>query len=233
MPNTLTLKYTFNTHEAFRPYLGVGAHYTDISSQQLSISTDLLNPAGPLPAGGATRISTDSNKFGWVGQAGFDLRLARSWFVNADVRYLGHLTTDVNSAATRLTNLKIDPWLFSVGLGYRFGGSPVAPVAAAVVAAPVVAAVAAPVPPPAPVATVDPDSDGDGVPDSTGGKAMNQKLSERRAKSVADYLASHGISGGRVTTVGFGESKPVDSNSTKEGRAHNRRVVIRRTDCGT
>ena len=71
----------------------------------------------------------------------------------------------------------------------------------------------------------------EGHTDSVGGSAMNQRLSERRAKAVSDYLAAHGISGGRVTTVGYGETKPVADNTSKEGRAHNRRVVIRRTDC--
>jgi outer membrane protein OmpA-like peptidoglycan-associated protein len=70
-----------------------------------------------------------------------------------------------------------------------------------------------------------------GYTDSTGSAAYNKGLSERRAQAVADYLASHGISGGRLTVKGYGADNPVASNATAEGRAHNRRVVLHRTDC--
>ena len=65
-----------------------------------------------------------------------------------------------------------------------------------------------------------------GHTDSVGSDAYNQQLSERRAKSVAAYLASHGVAGTRVVTVGAGEGHPVASNETEEGRAQNRRVEI-------
>jgi len=75
------------------------------------------------------------------------------------------------------------------------------------------------------------DGEVGGYTDSTGSPAYNQELSERRAQSVADYLTSHGISGGRLTVKGYGEANPVADNKTREGRAHNRRVVVHRTDC--
>ena len=65
-----------------------------------------------------------------------------------------------------------------------------------------------------------------GHTDSVGSDAYNQQLSERRANSVAAYLASHGVAGTRVVTVGAGEGHPVASNETEEGRAQNRRVEI-------
>jgi OOP family OmpA-OmpF porin len=71
----------------------------------------------------------------------------------------------------------------------------------------------------------------EGHTDSVGGDAYNQKLSEARAKSVIAYLASRGIDASRIQAVGHGESKPVADNATAEGRAENRRVVLRRTDC--
>lgn len=71
----------------------------------------------------------------------------------------------------------------------------------------------------------------EGHTDSTGSDAYNQSLSERRAASVMDYLNAKGISQTRMTAMGFGESKPVADNATREGRAQNRRVVLRRTDC--
>lgn len=65
-----------------------------------------------------------------------------------------------------------------------------------------------------------------GYTDSTGPDAYNQGLSERRANSVKDYLEKHGIEASRLTAVGFGEADPVASNSTKDGRAQNRRVTL-------
>ena len=65
-----------------------------------------------------------------------------------------------------------------------------------------------------------------GHTDSTGSDAYNQQLSERRARSVASYLQSQGISSQRMITVGMGESRPVADNSTDAGRAQNRRVEI-------
>lgn len=70
-----------------------------------------------------------------------------------------------------------------------------------------------------------------GHTDSSGSDEYNQALSERRAQSVATYLEGKGIGGGRLASSGAGESEPVADNATAEGRAQNRRVVLRRTDC--
>jgi outer membrane protein OmpA-like peptidoglycan-associated protein len=65
-----------------------------------------------------------------------------------------------------------------------------------------------------------------GHTDSVGSDTYNQGLSERRARSAADYLISQGVSAGKVTTEGLGESQPVADNGTDAGRAQNRRVEI-------
>lgn len=70
------------------------------------------------------------------------------------------------------------------------------------------------------------DVDVVGHTDSTGPAAYNQGLSERRAKSVYDYFISKGINADRLTTKGYGETKPAYSNATREGRAKNRRVEL-------
>ena len=66
-----------------------------------------------------------------------------------------------------------------------------------------------------------------GHTDSDGSDAYNQTLSERRAQSVADYLTSHGVQSARIATRGFGETQPIASNETAEGKASNRRVEIK------
>ncbi len=66
-----------------------------------------------------------------------------------------------------------------------------------------------------------------GHTDSVGKKSSNKKLSERRAKVVADYLIALGIPPEKVSFRGDGESKPIAKNRTKMGRAQNRRVEIK------
>jgi len=63
-----------------------------------------------------------------------------------------------------------------------------------------------------------------GHTDNEGSDSYNQKLSEGRAASVVSYLSSQGIDPERMVAVGYGESRPVDTNSSDEGRAQNRRV---------
>jgi outer membrane protein OmpA-like peptidoglycan-associated protein len=65
-----------------------------------------------------------------------------------------------------------------------------------------------------------------GHTDSDGSDAYNQQLSERRAQSVVSYLISREIRGDRFLTVGAGESRPIASNATPDGKAQNRRVEI-------
>ena len=65
-----------------------------------------------------------------------------------------------------------------------------------------------------------------GHTDSTGDANYNQGLSERRASSVASYLTSQGVFPGRIISGGFGETRPVATNATPEGRQANRRVEI-------
>jgi outer membrane protein OmpA-like peptidoglycan-associated protein len=66
----------------------------------------------------------------------------------------------------------------------------------------------------------------EGHTDSTSTAAHNQTLSEQRARSVQDYLTKKGVAGGRLSTAGFGQSRPVADNATELGRAENRRVEL-------
>lgn len=66
----------------------------------------------------------------------------------------------------------------------------------------------------------------EGHTDNTAGYSYNQLLSERRAKVVLEYLVAHGIEKERLVSVGKGESSPVASNSSKQGRYQNRRVEL-------
>jgi outer membrane protein OmpA-like peptidoglycan-associated protein len=64
----------------------------------------------------------------------------------------------------------------------------------------------------------------EGHTDNKGSDEYNQNLSQGRSQSVVDYLVQQGIESNRLTAHGFGESKPIDTNDTDEGRANNRRV---------
>lgn len=65
-----------------------------------------------------------------------------------------------------------------------------------------------------------------GHTDNIGSETDNLKLSDNRAISVRNYLIQQGIDAARITTKGFGESKPIDTNATETGRANNRRTEI-------
>ena len=69
----------------------------------------------------------------------------------------------------------------------------------------------------------------EGHTDSDGAKSSNQLLSERRASAVRDYLISNGIAADRLTSKGFGEDYPIDSNKSRAGKANNRRVEVKLT----
>jgi len=67
----------------------------------------------------------------------------------------------------------------------------------------------------------------EGHTDSQGSKSSNQRLSERRANAVKDYLIENGISSARLTAYGFGEDYPIDTNATSAGRKNNRRTEVK------
>jgi outer membrane protein OmpA-like peptidoglycan-associated protein len=66
-----------------------------------------------------------------------------------------------------------------------------------------------------------------GHTDSTGGQDLNQRLSEARARSVASFLTTQGVSSNRIYSVGYGPRRPVATNDTLEGRSANRRVELK------
>lgn len=70
-----------------------------------------------------------------------------------------------------------------------------------------------------------------GHTDGVGDAAANQTLSQARAASVQAWLVQHGVDGARITSVGYGKTRPVATNDTDEGRAKNRRVEIAKGGC--
>lgn len=105
LPPTLTLQYHFLPQATFRPYLGAGLNYTRFYDINL---------------GGGT-LTVDKNSWGGALQAGADIQLTKTVFLNVDVKRIW-MDTDVKSKATgaTLANLKINPWIFGVGVGVKF-----------------------------------------------------------------------------------------------------------------
>ncbi|MFH4966652.1 OmpA family protein [Gaetbulibacter sp. M240] len=66
----------------------------------------------------------------------------------------------------------------------------------------------------------------EGHTDSVGSDELNQRLSDSRANAVKEYLVENGVDAFRLSSLGYGETKPVDTNNTRAGRANNRRVEI-------
>ncbi len=65
-----------------------------------------------------------------------------------------------------------------------------------------------------------------GHTDTDGDEASNLVLSQQRADAVKNYLISKGIASNRLIAIGFGETKPIETNTTAEGKKANRRTEI-------
>lgn len=70
----------------------------------------------------------------------------------------------------------------------------------------------------------------EGHTDNVGSQSMNRRLSQERADAVKTFLFEQGIEEARMSAVGFGPDKPIASNDSEEGRAQNRRVLLRVVD---
>lgn len=103
LPPTLTLQYHFTPGAQFSPYVGAGVNYTLIGK------TRLLGGAGDL----------ENSSAGLALQAGVDYKLDKNWSLNLDVKKL-QLRSDVYVGGVRASQVKLDPVLVGVGLGYRF-----------------------------------------------------------------------------------------------------------------
>jgi outer membrane protein len=103
LPPTLFLQYHPRVGKVFQPYFGAGVNFT------LIMDDDLL--------GGAAKL--DSYSVGPAVQAGFDLRLADRWTLNFDLKRI-MIRSDVKVGGVQVAEVRLDPWAYSVGLGYAF-----------------------------------------------------------------------------------------------------------------
>ena len=281
LPPTLSLVWRpFDDKATFQPYVGVGMNYTMFFNEQLRNAPNSVD------------LKLDDS-FGPAAVIGTDIALGedKKWFLNAAVRWMDidtDATIESDDGNSDLGTVEIDPFVYTVGFGRRFG----APLPPPVEAAPP----PPPPPPPAPAKCSDADNDGvcdeadkcpgtpagvkvdkvgcpleqtlkllfdfdsaelrpesinelerlvkfmgdvpfataliEGHTDSKGSDAYNMTLSDRRAKSVFDYLTSRGVDPARLSSIGKGESAPIADNATEEGRQENRRVMLIRTDTG-
>jgi outer membrane protein len=111
LPPILTAKYNFLPGSNFQPYIGVGVNFTLIYGANLNVPAAGENP--PI------KLTLNSNSVGIAGQAGFDYKLSDQVYLNADVKYAS-LSSNVYTGGVRVTSVTINPFLFGVGVGYRF-----------------------------------------------------------------------------------------------------------------
>ncbi|HZX27663.1 MAG TPA: OmpW family outer membrane protein [Telluria sp.] len=103
LPPTLTAQYHFAPDSQFSPYVGAGVNFTNISS------VNLLNGTGSL----------EHHSWGLAVQAGVDFKLDKNWSINVDVKKV-QIRSDVAISGAKVSAVQVDPWLFGVGVGYRF-----------------------------------------------------------------------------------------------------------------
>ncbi|HEU4814509.1 OmpW/AlkL family protein [Janthinobacterium sp.] len=102
LPPTLSLQYHFMPEKQFSPYVGAGVNYTNISDVKL----------------GGLRLEHDS--WGFALQAGVDYKLDKNWSLNFDIKKVQIRSDVMTAAGAKISEVKVDPILIGVGVGYRF-----------------------------------------------------------------------------------------------------------------
>ena len=105
LPPTITLQYHFTDLGAFKPYVGGGLNITYFYDNGLRL--------------GNTPLQINSTSTNGALQAGFDYEFKKNWYFNFDYKYIW-LSTPVSANGVKITDLKIDPSVWGIGLGYRF-----------------------------------------------------------------------------------------------------------------
>jgi outer membrane protein len=103
LPPTLTAQYHFTGQQGFRPYVGAGINYTNISDVHI--------------ADGAANLKR--NSWGLAAQVGVDVPLGNGWLFNLDVKKV-QIGTHVYLSDVDQGKFKVDPWLVGIGFGKRF-----------------------------------------------------------------------------------------------------------------
>ncbi|WP_428422766.1 OmpW/AlkL family protein [Methylibium sp.] len=107
LPPTLTMQYHFTGLGNFRPYVGAGINYTNLSSVKFDSNVAALN------------LGVKHNSFGLAVQLGVDVPIGGGWLLNADVKKV-QIGTTVYSNGNSVGKLRVDPVLFGLGVGKRF-----------------------------------------------------------------------------------------------------------------
>jgi outer membrane protein W/outer membrane protein OmpA-like peptidoglycan-associated protein len=178
LPPTLSLQWHFNPDGVIRPYIGVGLNYTMYSSESLKQG----NVNSLLGTSGYKYKLSMNDSFGAAGQVGVDWRLSEHWLLNTEIRYIGisskgkvsYNDGEGGTGKLNLGSVDINPLVYTVGFGYRWG-APAKPVAAPPPPPPPVA----PPPPPPPAKCSDTDNDGvcdadDKCPDTPAGTTVDK-----------------------------------------------------------
>lgn len=113
LPPTLTVQYHFRPRAHVRPYVGAGVNYTIFWNEKASAA--LRSAVGP------TRVHL-KDSVGWAAQAGVDVDISRTLFLNLDVKYIDIDTRarlDTTALGRQRVHVALDPLVFGVGLGMR------------------------------------------------------------------------------------------------------------------
>ena len=114
LPPTVTVNYYFNdASSAFQPYVGAGINYTIFFDEEF---TDANEDAG------LDDLSLD-NSFGLSAQLGMDYQIDKDWHINASVRYIDidtEASFTVGGASGSVDDIEIDPWVYTISVGYTF-----------------------------------------------------------------------------------------------------------------
>jgi outer membrane protein len=116
LPPTLLAQWHFTDLGAWKPYVGGGLNYTYFYKNQLQIPTGFASPNSP-----AVDLHIKNNSWGGALQAGLDYQIEKNWYLNFDVKYIW-ISTDVylNATGAKLGSLDVNPWVYGVGVRYRF-----------------------------------------------------------------------------------------------------------------
>lgn len=108
LPPTLLAQYHFAPKGQLNPYVGAGINYTRISSVNLNVP-------------GVGDLGLEKSSVGGALQIGMDIAIDKNWLINIDAKYV-KISSDVTvkSSGAKVSEVRVDPYLLSVGLGYRF-----------------------------------------------------------------------------------------------------------------